>query len=242
MNISISICPASLQFDNGDTYDEQKLLAAIRSYIEKEAPGATISCLQIGHRQGDQWAKVDGNRDKGEHLLSGFFERHSGDEDLFVSKLCISTGFLAGNLDIEDTSEANELAISLESFIEQHWPDASVQVPWQHGQGTVPFGLRTYVTDNTPANFSQTEAEVDEVVERFFELRTTGIRLSAETLCELSGLSLEEWGLDEDTKVIVFPDRINATTTAGLGIPDIAAGNESLEKKVWQAALKETSK
>jgi hypothetical protein len=101
----------------------------------------------------------------------------------------------------------------------------------------VPFGLRTYVTDNTPANFSQTEAEVDEFVEEFFELRTTGISLSADKLCELSGLSLEDWGLDEDTSVIVFPDRINATTASGLGIPDIASGNDALEKKVWAAAV-----
>ena len=158
MNISISICPTSLQFDNGDTYDEQKLLAAIRKFIEQQHPGATISCLQIGHRQGDQWAKVDGNRDRGEYLLSGFFERHSGDEDLFV--------------------------------------------------------------------------ESDDA-----EFRTIGISLSADKLCELSGLSLEDWGLDEDTSVIVFPDRINATTASGLGIPDIASGNDALEKKVWAAAV-----
>ena len=63
------------------------------------------------------------------------------------------------------------------------------------------------------------------------------ISLSAETLCKLSGLSLEDWGIDEDTSVIVFPDRINATTAAGLGIPDIAAGNAALERKVWQAAV-----
>jgi hypothetical protein len=154
-----------------------------------------------------------------------------------VNKLCISTGFLAGNLEIDDTAEAQRLAESLATAIRQKWPDADVKVPWQHGQGSVPFGLRTYVTDNTPANFSQTEAEVDEFVEEFFELRTTGISLSADKLCELSGLSLEDWGLDEDTSVIVFPDRINATTASGLGIPDIASGNDALEKKVWAAAV-----
>lgn len=159
MNISISICPATLQFDNGDTYDEQKLLAAIRAFIEQKHPSAVISCLQIGHRQGDQWAKIDGNRDRGADLLSEFYERHSGDEDLFV-----------------ESEEA--------------------------------------------------------------ELRQTGIRLSVETLCNLSGLSLEDWGLDEDTNVIVFPDRINATTASGLGIPDIASGNSELESRVWQAAVK----
>jgi hypothetical protein len=69
------------------------------------------------------------------------------------------------------------------------------------------------------------------------EFAKTGISLSADTLCNLSGLSLEDWGLDEDTSVIVFPDRINATTASGLGIPDIAAGNAALEKKVWAAAV-----
>ena len=37
--------------------------------------------------------------------------------------------------------------------------------------------------------------------------------------------------------MIVFPDRINAKTASGLGIPDIAEGNAALEKKVWAAAV-----
>jgi hypothetical protein len=156
VNISISICPTSLQFDNGDTYHEGRLLAAIREFIEKKHPGATISCLQIGHRQGDAWAKLDGDSEDGEDLLVEFYETHGADEDLFVDD----------------------------------------------------------------------------------ELRTTGISLSAKTLCKLSGLSLEDWGLDEDTNVIVFPGKINATTASGLGIPNIAAGDAALEKRVWAAAVK----
>lgn len=159
MNISISICPASLEFDNGDTYHEGRLLAAIREFIEKKYPGATISCLQIGDRQGESFAIVDGSHDAGDDLLVEFYEKHGNDEDLFVED--------------EDA-----------------------------------------------------------------ELRQTGIGLSAETLCNLSGLSLEDWGLDEDTTVIVFPGKINATTASGLGIPNIAAGDEALEKKVWAAAVK----
>ena len=158
MNISISICPASLEYTDGDTYHEGRLLAAIREFIEKKHPGATISCLQIGHRQGESFAIVDGSHDAGDDLLAEFYERHGADEDLFVED--------------EDA-----------------------------------------------------------------ELRTTGISLSADTLCNLSGLSLEDWGIDEDTNVIVFPDRVNATTASGLGIPDIASGNDALEKKVWQAAV-----
>ena len=159
MNISISICPTSLEYSNGDTYDQELLLSAIREFIEKQHPDATISCLQIGHRQGDEWARIDGDIDAGDELIGDFFERHGADEDLFEEK------------------------------------------------------------------------------EEDAELRTTGISLSAETLCKLSGLSLEDWGIDEDTSVIVFPDRINATTASGLGIPDIASGNDALEKKVWAAAV-----
>lgn len=154
-----------------------------------------------------------------------------------MNKLCISTGFLAGNLEIDNTAEAQRLADTLATAIRLKWPDADVKVTWQYGQGSVPFDLRTYVTDNTPSNLSQTEAEVDEFVEEFFEFRTIGISLSADKLCELSGLSLEDWGLDEDDSVIVFPDRINATTASGLGIPDIASGNDALENKVWAAAV-----
>ena len=242
MNISISICQTTLEYDNGDTHDEQRLLAAIRAFIEEKHPGASISCLQIGHRQGDSFAIVDGSHDAGDDLLAEFYERHGADEDLFVekevNKLCISTGFLAGNLEIDDTAEAQRLADSLATAIRQKWPEADVKVPWQFGQGSVPFGLRTYVTDNTPANFSQGEAVVNEFVEAFFELRTTGIRLSSETLCKLSGLSLEEWGLDEGCTVVVFPDCINGSSESGHDLPDLAAGNDSLEDSVWQAAFK----
>lgn len=244
MNISISICPASLEYTDGDTYHEGRLLAAIREFIEKEQPGATISCLQIGHRRGDEWARIDGDEEAGSDLLSDFYTRHGDDEGLFeekeepVNKLFISTGFLAGNLEVDDTAEAQRLADSLATAIRQQWPDADVKVPWQHGQGSVPFGLRTYVTDNTPSNFSQTEAEVEEFVKEFFELRTTGIGLSAETLCKLSGLSLEEWGLDEGCTVVVFPDCIGGLGSQGHDLPDLAAGNDSLEDSVWQAAFK----
>lgn len=90
MNISISLCPTSLQFDNGDTYDQDKLLAALRQYIEETYPGATISCLQVGHSQGDEWAKVDGDDDEGLELVESFFAEHGTDEDLFEEPQGIS--------------------------------------------------------------------------------------------------------------------------------------------------------
>lgn len=85
MNVSISICPTALEFDNGDHYDEDALLAAIREYVEGRHPGATITCLQIGHRQGDAWAKLDDDAEAGEELLAAFFEDHGTDEELFVA-------------------------------------------------------------------------------------------------------------------------------------------------------------
>ena len=85
MNVSISICPTNLEFDNGDRYDEAALLAAIREYVEQRHPDATITCLQIGHRQGDACAKLDGDSEAGEELMAAFFEDHGTDEDLFVT-------------------------------------------------------------------------------------------------------------------------------------------------------------
>ena len=38
MNISISICPTEMEFASGDFYDEHKLLAAIREFVEQRHP------------------------------------------------------------------------------------------------------------------------------------------------------------------------------------------------------------
>lgn len=87
MNVSISICPTDMEFPNGDRYDEDALLAAIREFIESRlGAAATISCLQVGHRQGDAWAKIDGDEEAGADLLQQFFHVHGADEDLFVAE------------------------------------------------------------------------------------------------------------------------------------------------------------
>jgi hypothetical protein len=86
MKISISICPTSLEFTSGDLYDEHNLLAGIRSFVEERHPTATITCLQIGHRQGDEWSRIDGDEEAGIELLAAFFEEHGTDEDLFVQQ------------------------------------------------------------------------------------------------------------------------------------------------------------
>ncbi len=70
------------------------------------------------------------------------------------------------------------------------------------------------------------------------EFAEDGIGLPAETLCKLSGLSLEELGLDESCTVTVFPDYIGGLGGQGHDLPDLAAGNKDLEKRVWQAAVK----
>lgn len=82
--ISISICPTTLQYANGDTYDSDALVDAIRLFIFARHPDATITTLQIGHNQGDEWAKVDGDEEAGADLLGAFFDAHGTDENLFV--------------------------------------------------------------------------------------------------------------------------------------------------------------
>ena len=85
--VDISFCPTQLEFDNGDTYDEEKLLSAVREFADKHFPdGAEFITLQVGHRQGDAWATVNGDADEGERFLSEFFLEHGADEELFVSE------------------------------------------------------------------------------------------------------------------------------------------------------------
>jgi hypothetical protein len=86
MDISISICPTHLEVGSeGDMYDEAALLHAIREFVEaKLGKSANITCLQVGFRQGDQWARIDGDAFDGQELLSEFFGLYGNDEDLFV--------------------------------------------------------------------------------------------------------------------------------------------------------------
>ena len=87
MKISISICPTTLEFNNGDRYGEDALLDAIRGFIARKHPDATISCLQVGHRQGDEWATVDGDADAGGELIAEFFDVHGTEAGLFLKNL-----------------------------------------------------------------------------------------------------------------------------------------------------------
>jgi len=85
MRISISICPTEMEFSSGDFYDEHKLLAAIREFVEQRHPEATITCLQVGHRQGDGWWKIDADEEAGEVLMDAFWTGRAADERLFVN-------------------------------------------------------------------------------------------------------------------------------------------------------------
>jgi hypothetical protein len=85
MNVSISICPTEMEFNDGSRYDEQALLDAIREFVMQRHPEARIATLQIGHRQGDAWARVDGDDEAGGELLAAFWEGCGDDEGLFVS-------------------------------------------------------------------------------------------------------------------------------------------------------------
>lgn len=85
MNVSISICPTSLEAGGeGDRYDEAALVAAIRQYVEERRPRAAVT-VQVGHRQGDEWARIDGDEEAGAALLLEFWEDHASDEELFVA-------------------------------------------------------------------------------------------------------------------------------------------------------------
>ena len=86
MNVSISICPTDLEYNDGSMYDEQALLDAIREFVTQRHPDARITTLQVGHRQGDAWARVDGDDEAGDDLIGAFWEARGSDEDLFVEE------------------------------------------------------------------------------------------------------------------------------------------------------------
>lgn len=85
MKVSISLCPTTLEFASGDRYDMVKLLDAIRLHITRMHPDANIACLQIGHRQGHEWATVDGDADAGAELMETFWNGNAADSRLFVN-------------------------------------------------------------------------------------------------------------------------------------------------------------
>jgi hypothetical protein len=64
------------------------------------------------------------------------------------------------------------------------------------------------------------------------------IHLTANELCEISGLNLEAWGIDATTRIVVAEDLVNGLTAAGVDLPDLCGGNAGLQRRVWREALR----
>jgi hypothetical protein len=62
------------------------------------------------------------------------------------------------------------------------------------------------------------------------------IHLTAAELCDVSGLTLEQWGIDATTKIVVAENFVNGYTADGYDLPDLCAGNDALQRKVWAEA------
>lgn len=82
--IEISLDPTDLEFTNGDRYDPDKLLDAIKEFALSCYPDATFVTLQVGYRQGDCWYRVNGDREEGNSLMEQFWHARAADEDLFT--------------------------------------------------------------------------------------------------------------------------------------------------------------
>jgi hypothetical protein len=88
--IDISLCPTSLEFEDGSRYDGDAVLDAIREFArETYQDGVVFVCLQVGHRQGDEWAVVDGYEEDGALFIEAFFAARGTDEELFACDACV---------------------------------------------------------------------------------------------------------------------------------------------------------
>jgi hypothetical protein len=77
--IDISICPTDIPEDTGcgDACDPNVVLAELKAFAEKTYPNAEIRCLQIGHRQGDGWAAIDGDDEAGARFMEDFWASYN---------------------------------------------------------------------------------------------------------------------------------------------------------------------
>jgi hypothetical protein len=80
--IDISLCPTTLECGESH-YDESRLLASIRQWFAARHPDASIS-VQVGYRQGDEWATIDGNREAGAEAMADYWDENASDESLFA--------------------------------------------------------------------------------------------------------------------------------------------------------------
>jgi hypothetical protein len=79
VRIDISICPTDLPENNGcgDGHGPNVVLAELKAFVDKVYPGADVRCLQIGHRQGDGWAAVDGDDEAGARFMEDFWSAYN---------------------------------------------------------------------------------------------------------------------------------------------------------------------
>lgn len=64
------------------------------------------------------------------------------------------------------------------------------------------------------------------------------IYLTAKELCDISGLTLEAWGIDATTRVCVAEDFVNGYTADGIDLPDLCGGAMLLQQRVWREAVR----
>jgi hypothetical protein len=62
------------------------------------------------------------------------------------------------------------------------------------------------------------------------------IHLTAKELCDISGLTLEAWGIDATTRVVVAEDYISGLTVDGFDIPHLCGSGLPLQRRVWLEA------
>jgi len=67
------------------------------------------------------------------------------------------------------------------------------------------------------------------------------IHLTAKELCDISGLTLEQWGIDATTRVVVAETFVNGYTAQGVDLPDLCSGNAGLQRRVWREASRRWS-
>ena len=80
MRISISIDSVDMEIGD-DVLDEDAYLNRIRAAVNESFPGAVITCLQVGYRQGDAWTQINGKHS--DELLSVIQRIDTSDESLY---------------------------------------------------------------------------------------------------------------------------------------------------------------
>lgn len=78
-HVSIRICPTELE-QGEDVLDEGRLLYAIKIFVLSRFSHADVDA-QIGHSQGVQWARIDGDDEAGMELMEEFWHATGGGSD-----------------------------------------------------------------------------------------------------------------------------------------------------------------